>query len=51
MEFIRGDVNELVNTIAGYKLTISIDLSTITILVAIPYLLRVLLTSFLVIYL
>ena len=35
MEFMRGDINEFIDTIAGYKSTISIGLGTITMLVAI----------------
>jgi hypothetical protein len=46
MEFMRGDINDFIDTIAGYKSTISVGLSTITLLVAIPYLLRSLLTLF-----
>ena len=30
MEFMRGDINEFIDTVAGYKLTISIGLGTIT---------------------
>lgn len=45
MEFMRGDMNEFIDTIAGYKSTISVGLGTITMLVAIPCLLRALLTS------
>jgi Fungal N-terminal domain of STAND proteins len=36
MEFMRGDINEFIDTIAGYKSTISVGLGTITVLVAIP---------------
>ena len=46
MEFMRGDMNEFIDTIAGYKSTISIGLGTITMSVATPYPLRALLTSF-----
>lgn len=46
MEFMRGDINEFIDTIAGYKSTISVGLGTITMLVAISHLLRTLLTSF-----
>ena len=30
MEFMRGDINEFIETIAGYKSTISVGLGTIT---------------------
>ena len=30
MEFMRGDINEFIDTVAGYKSTISIALGTIT---------------------
>ena len=30
MEFMRGDINEFIDTIAGYKSTISVGLGTIT---------------------
>ena len=46
MEFMRGDMNEFIDTIAGYKSTISVGLGTITMSVAIPSLLRALLTAF-----
>jgi hypothetical protein len=46
MEFMRGDINEFIDTIAGYKSTISVALGTITMLVALPYLLWALLTTF-----
>jgi hypothetical protein len=36
MEFMRGDINEFIETLAGYKSTISIGLGTITMLVANP---------------
>jgi hypothetical protein len=36
MEFMRGDINEFIDTIAGYKATISVGIGTITLLVAIP---------------
>lgn len=39
MEFMRGDINEFIDTIAGYKSTISVGVGTITMLVAIPCLL------------
>lgn len=45
MEFMRGDINEFIDTIAGYKSTISVGLGTITMLAAIPCLLWALLTS------
>jgi len=44
MEFMRGDINEFIDTIAGYKSTISVGLGTITMLVAIQCLLWALLT-------
>lgn len=44
IEFMKGDINEFIDTIAGYKSTISISLGTITLLVAIPHLLAALLT-------
>lgn len=34
MEFMRGDINEFIDTIAGYKSTITVGLGTITMLVA-----------------
>lgn len=37
MEFKRGDINDFIDTIAGYKSTISVGLGTITMLVAILY--------------
>ncbi|KAA8646130.1 uncharacterized protein ATNIH1004_007556 [Aspergillus tanneri] len=40
MEFMKGDINEFIDTIAGYKSTISVGLGTITMLVAIPCLLQ-----------
>lgn len=46
MEFMRGDINEFIDIIAGYKSTISVGLGTITMLVAFPCLIRPLLTSF-----
>lgn len=46
MEFMRGDMNEFIDTIAGYKATISVGLGTITMLVMIPCVLSTLLTSF-----
>ena len=46
MEFMRGGIDEFIDIIAGYKSTISIGLGTITMLVAIPFLLWALLTSF-----
>ena len=46
MEFMRGDMNEFIDTIAGYKSTISIGIGTITLLVATPCLPRAQLTSF-----
>lgn len=45
MEFMRGDMNEFIDNIAGYKSTISVGLGTITMLVSIPCLLWALLTS------
>ena len=33
MEFMRGDINDFIDTISGYKSTISIGLGTITMLV------------------
>ena len=45
MEFMKGDINEFIDTIAGYKSTISVGLGTITMLVALPCLFRTLLTS------
>ena len=45
MEFMRGDINEFIDTIAGYKSTITVGLGTITMLVAIPCRLQTLLTS------
>jgi hypothetical protein len=45
MEFMRGDMNEFIDTIAGYKSTISVALGTITLLVAIPCLPGALLMS------
>ena len=51
MEFMRGDINEFIDTIAGYKSTISIGLGTITMLVAIHCLLWTLLTLSLQAYL
>ena len=37
MEFMRGDINEFIDTVAGYKSTISVGLGTITLYVAVPY--------------
>jgi len=51
MEFMRGDINEFIDTIAGYKSTISVGLGTITMSVTIPRLPRAPLTSFYVTYL
>lgn len=51
MEFMRGDINEFIETIAGYKSTISVGLGTITMSVALPCLFRAPLTSFHVAYL
>ncbi|KAG5296844.1 hypothetical protein I7I48_05788 [Histoplasma ohiense] len=31
MEFMRGDINEFIDTISGYKSTISVSLGTLTI--------------------
>jgi chromosome segregation ATPase len=36
MEFMRGDINEFIDTIAGYKSTITVGLGTITMFVTIP---------------
>ena len=36
MEFMRGDINEFIDTLAGYKSTIMVGLCTINMLVAIP---------------
>lgn len=36
MEFMRGDINDFIDTISGYKSTISVGLGTITMLVTIP---------------
>lgn len=36
MEFMRGDINEFIETITGYKATISVGLGTITMSVAFP---------------
>jgi Fungal N-terminal domain of STAND proteins len=44
MEFMRGDTNEFIDTIAEYKSTISVGLGTITMLVTISCLLWALLT-------
>jgi hypothetical protein len=33
MEFMRGDINDFIDNISGYKSTISIGLGTITMLV------------------
>ena len=30
LEFMRGDINEFIDTVAGYKSTISVGLGTIT---------------------
>jgi hypothetical protein len=46
MKFMRGDINDFTDVVAGYKSTISIGVCTITMLVTIPCLLRTLLTSF-----
>jgi hypothetical protein len=46
MEFMRGNINEFIDTIAGYKSTISVGIGTITMLVAKPCILQTLLTSF-----
>lgn len=35
MEFMRGDINEFIDTISGYKSTISVGLGTITMSVSI----------------
>jgi hypothetical protein len=44
MEFMRGDINEFIETLEGYKSTISVGLGTITLLVVILILLSPLLT-------
>lgn len=36
MEFRRGDINEFIDTISGYKSTISVGLATVNMFVAIP---------------
>ena len=46
MGFMRGDINEFIDVIAGYKSTISVGLGTITMFVAIICLLRTSLTCF-----
>lgn len=46
MEFMKGNINEFIDTIAGYKSTISVGLGTITMLVALPCLFQTLLTCF-----
>ena len=46
MEFMRGDINEFIDTIAGYKSTISVGLGTISMSVASLCLLQTLLISF-----
>jgi hypothetical protein len=51
MEFMRGDMNEFIEIIAGYKSTISVGLGTITMLVALPCPLRAPLILFYVAYL
>lgn len=33
MEYMRGDINDFINVISGYKSIISIELATITILI------------------
>jgi hypothetical protein len=38
MEFIRGDINEFIDTISGYKSTISVGLATINMFVKSPLL-------------
>lgn len=38
MEFMRGDINEFIDNIAGYKSTINVGLGTITMLVKVPLL-------------
>jgi hypothetical protein len=45
MEFMRGDINEFTDIVAGYKSTILVGLGTITMLVATLCLLQALLTS------
>lgn len=42
----KTDINEFIDTVAGYKLTILMDFATVPMLVAIPCLLQTLLTSF-----
>lgn len=39
MEFMRGDINEFIDTIGGYKSTISVGLGTITLYITISFLL------------
>jgi Fungal N-terminal domain of STAND proteins len=46
MEFMRGDMNDFIDTVAGYKSTIAVSLGTITMSVPIFCLRRDLLTSF-----
>jgi DNA repair ATPase RecN len=38
MEFMRGDITEFIDNIAGYKSTINVGLGTITMLVKVPLL-------------
>jgi hypothetical protein len=45
MEFMRGDINEFIHTIAAYKSTLSVRLGTITMLAIISHLYWSLLTS------
>lgn len=46
MEFMKGNINEFIDTITGYKSTISVGLGTITMLVAMPCLFQTILTCF-----
>lgn len=32
LEFMKGDINEIIDSIAGYKVTISVGVGTITLL-------------------
>ena len=44
MEFMRGNMNDLIENIAEYKSTIAVGLGTINLSVTISYFLRALLT-------
>ena len=37
LEFMRGDINEFIDTIAGYKATISVGLGVVTMQVFHPF--------------